>query len=237
MMVRATRATISSAPILRVSTAFALEKSNSNEANMTILERSVRGGAAACLLVAATACSGMGNIGEVLGSVLGGGAGSQVTGTVQSVDTRNQQISLQQSNGQSVPLSFDSQTRVIYQERVYSVTSLEAGDQVNAKVQQLQNGAYYTDSVWVTQPVAGSGGSSTVPSGSVQSLSGIVRSVDRANGAFTVDVGSGTNLTVSLPYNTTQADVNRFNALRTGDSVRFYGVYLNNTRVELRQFQ
>jgi len=41
---------------------------------------------------------------------------------------------------------------------------------------------------------------------------------------------------VSLPYNARSSDVNRFRNLRSGDNVRIYGVYLNNSRVELRQF-
>ena len=43
---------------------------------------------------------------RLLGSVLGG-SGGQVAGTVRSVDTRNQQIALRQSNGQEVALQFD----------------------------------------------------------------------------------------------------------------------------------
>jgi hypothetical protein len=117
---------------------------------------------------------------------------------------------------------------------VYSVTSLESGDQVSARVQQLQNGGYYTDSVVVTQPVSGS--TNTGGSANVQQLQGTVRQIDRTNGLFTIDAGGSATLTVSLPYNANSADVNRFNALRTGDYVRFYGVYLSNTRVELRQF-
>lgn len=204
---------------------------------MSVIQRSVRGGAAALILFTSAACSGMGNVGDILGSVLGGGAGQQVAGTVQSVDTRNQQLSLRQSNGQNVALAFDNQTAVIYQNRAYSVTSLESGDQVQAKVQQLQNGGYYTDSVWVTQPVQGSGGTTTTGgSQNVQSLSGSVRSIDRSGGTFTLDVGNNTVLTVSMPYNASSTDVNKFNAMRTGDFVRFYGVYLNATRVELRQY-
>lgn len=204
---------------------------------MSVIQRSVRGGTAALILFTSAACSGMGNVGDILGSVLGGGAGQQVAGTVQSVDTRNQQLSLRQSNGQNVALAFDNQTAVIYQNRAYSVTSLESGDQVQAKVQQLQNGGYYTDSVWVTQPVQGSGGTTTTGgSQNVQSLSGSVRSIDRSGGTFTLDVGNNTVLTVSMPYNASSTDVNKFNAMRTGDYVRFYGVYLNATRVELRQY-
>lgn len=183
--------------------------------------------------VVLTACSQAGQLGDILGSVLGGGA-SMVSGAIRGVDTRSQQISLQQSNGQSVALAYDNQTRVVYQDRVYSVTSLESGDQVSARVQQLQNGGYYTDSVVVTQPASGS----TTGSGSanVQSLQGTVRQIDRNNGLFTVDAGGGVTLTVSLPYNVSSTDVNKFNALRSGDYVRFYGVYLSTTRVELRQF-
>jgi hypothetical protein len=185
-------------------------------------------------VAALAGCSNLGSLGNVLGSVLGGGGGNEVAGTIQGVDTRNQQISLQQSNGQNVALQFDNQTKVVYQNRSYSVTSLEYGDQVNARVQQLQNGGYYTDSVFVTQSANGTGTSTAGTN--VQSLTGTVRSIDRNNGAFTIDAGNGSLLTVTLPYNTSAADVNRFNSLRTGDGVRFYGVYITNTRVELRQF-
>jgi hypothetical protein len=39
-----------------------------------------------------------------------------------------------------------------------------------------------------------------------------------------------------MPYNPNRADVDRFNSLRSGDYVRLYGVFLNESRVELRQF-
>ncbi len=202
---------------------------------MTLIQRAGRGSAVALACLAIAACSNAGTIGDILGSVLGGGTnGNLLAGTVRSVDTRAQQLQLQQSNGQTVALAFDNNTKVVYQDRSYSVTSLEYGDQVNARVQQLQNGGYYTDSVVVTQPVSGS--TTTGGTQGVQSLTGTVRSVDRNNGLFSIDAGNGVLLTVSLVYNASNADVTRFNNLRSGDYVRFYGVYLNNTRVELRQF-
>jgi hypothetical protein len=202
---------------------------------MTTIQRAGRGSAVVLACLAIAACSNAGTIGDILGSVLGGGTnGNLLAGTVRSVDTRSQQLQLQQSNGQTVALAFDNNTKVVYQDRSYSVTSLEYGDQDNARVQQLQNGGYYTDSVVVTQPVSGS--TTTGGTQGVQSLTGTVRSVDRNNGLFTIDAGNGVLLTVSLVYNASNADVTRFNNLRSGDYVRFYGVYLNNTRVELRQF-
>jgi hypothetical protein len=95
------------------------------------------------------------------------------------------------------------------------------------------SGGYYTDSIQVVQSVSSSSGGSVA--GNVQSLQGYVRSIDHNSGYFTLETG-GTILTVTLPYNTSRNDVNRFHNLRNGDHVRLYGVFVNNTRVELRQF-
>jgi hypothetical protein len=193
--------------------------------------------ASACTLAFAAlgACSSAGNI---LGSVLGGGQAqpSQVTGTVQGVDTRNRQIGLQQSNGQSVVLTYDDQTQVVYQNRSYAVTNLERGDRVTARVQS-SGSAYYTDLVQVDQSVQTSNGS-IGPAGSenVQSLQGTVNQVDRTNGLFTLDASNNVRILVSLPSNASRADVVRFQSLRSGDYVRLYGVFVTSSRVDLRQF-
>jgi hypothetical protein len=196
--------------------------------------------AALGMVAALSACSSAGSLGNVLGSVLGGAGGAggaqanQVSGLVQGVDTRSQVISLQQPSGQSVNLLFDNQTRVVYNNQSYAVTSLDRGDQVTARIQSTNNG-YYTDLVQVDQPVQGSS-ASTSASGNVQTLQGTVRQIDQQNGLFTMDVGTGTRLTVSMPYSPTRTDLTRFQNLRSGDQVRIAGVYLNSTRVELRQF-
>ncbi len=202
----------------------------------TSMQRFVRTSAVGVALAALGGCSQAGSLGSVLGSVLGGGqsGGSQVSGTIQNVDTRNQQINLRQSNGQGVSLAFDQQTKVVYQNQNYGVASLEYGDQVTARVQSTQNGGYYTDLVQVDQPVAGSGG--TTSNTQVYSLQGSVRRIDLQNGLFEI-TSNNQVLTVSMPYNPTRADQQRFQNLRVGDVARFQGVYLNSTRVELRQFQ
>jgi Cu/Ag efflux protein CusF len=175
--------------------------------------------------------------------VLGGGGqqaqAAQAQGAIRGVDSRTQQISLQLTNGQTVALAYDNQTKVVYQNQLYAVSNLEAGDQVIMRVRDAGNGAYYTDSIHVTQSVSPAGGSGTgtgsTGSANVQALQGTVRQIDRNNGLFTIDAGNVV-LTVSMPYGASQADVNRFQNLRSGDQVRFYGVFLNNSRVELRQF-
>lgn len=201
---------------------------------MTIIQRIQRGAAAALIIASLGACGG--SLGNVLGSVLGGGSQSgqagQLAGTIRGVDSRNQQIAIQQSNGQTVTVGYDNQTQVVYQNQNYSPTALEAGDRVTARVQANGN-SYYTDYVQVDQSVRGNTGGS---SSNLQSLQGTVRQIDRSNGLFTVDVNNYGRLTVSLAYNLSSTDVNRFNNLRSGDVVRFYGTFLNNSRVELRQF-
>lgn len=194
--------------------------------------------AAVLLLVSASACSSAGSLGSILGSVLGQGAGgggqsNQLSGYIQGVDTRNRQIGVQQSNGQTVVVSYDNQTQVRYQNQSYPVTSLENGDQVTLRIQQLQNGGYYTDVVQVDRSVSGP---STMQSGNVQLLQGTVRQVDQQNGAFLLDGTNGARVTVQLSQQVSRNDLDRFRNLRVGDYARFYGVYLSNSRVELRQF-
>jgi outer membrane lipoprotein SlyB len=192
----------------------------------------------AILAVAATAaCSSTGGLGNILGSVLGQGQGqSQVSGTVQSVNTRNQQLQLQQSNGQNLTLTYDNQTQVVYQNQNYSVNNLEYGDRVTARIANTNsnNSTYYTDFIQVDQSVSSNTGTGT--STNVQPFEGTARNIDRTNGTFQLTGSNYGTLVVTLPYNPRQADVNRFNNLRAGDYVRIYGVLLNNNRVELRQF-
>jgi hypothetical protein len=192
-------------------------------------------------------------LGNVLGGVLSPSTnGTQVSATIQSVDTRSQVINLTQGNGQYVSAYYDGRTQVIYQNQVYPVSSLEYGDQVLAHLLNQGNNSYYADTVYVTQPV--NSNSSRYPNGnvgrypndntsrypsdnaSVQSLSGRVQSIDFNNGLFTVDGGNGVRLTVSMPYRANSQDQNRFNNLRVGDYVRFSGVFVNTSRVELRNF-
>jgi hypothetical protein len=190
-------------------------------------------GAALMLGAAIAACSGAGGLGNVLGSVLGGGGGAQeVDGTIRAVNTQSSSLTLQQSNGQNVALQFDDQTSVGYQNQSYPVTALERGDQVAAFVEQTQDGGYYVDSVTVVQPVSGS----SARSGALLALQGQVRSIDRNNRVFTLYLSDGTQALVSLPYDAGTRMLSRFNTLKNGDTVVLHGVLIATGRVELRHW-
>ena len=190
----------------------------------------MRGAAAASILFAFAACASTRGLRSALGNAL---VATQVSGYVQGVDTRSQHISLQSSTGQSMEIEYDDETKVVYDNQSYPVTSLDRGDQVTVRVQSTRRG-YYTDLVQVEQPIRGS--SRSASSSNVQTIQGTVRDVDTQSGLFSLDVGTGTRVTVSMPYSPNRADMKRFQSLRQGDTVRFAGVYLNASRVELRQF-
>ena len=199
---------------------------------MTTMKSMTRGAVVALMTVSIGACASS-QLGNILGGVLGGNSqSSQLSGTVRNVDSRSQQIAIQTSNGQTVPVSYDNQTQVVYQNQNYSPNALEYGDMVTARVQPAGN-AYYTDYVQVDQSVTSSNGAL---SSDVHLLQGTVRQVDRRNGLFTIDMSNYSTITVTLPYNVSSNDRNRFNNLRSGDRVRFYGRYLSNAQIELAQF-
>ena len=197
---------------------------------MTTIQRAARIGAAAIFLAGAGACANSG-LGNVLGGVLGGGS-QEVSGSVQGVDTRSQQLFIQESNGQTMGVGYDSRTQVVYQNQNYSVSSLERGDQVTIRIVSNDGQGPYTDYIRVDQSVSPVGGG---VSGNVLTIQGNVREINYQQGWFTVNTNNGVT-TVTLPYNPRSTDVNRFNSLRVGDYVRLYGTYVNQSRVELRSF-
>jgi len=199
---------------------------------MLSIQRIRTGATGALMLVSFAGCAS--NLGNILGGVLGGGnTQNQLSGTIRSVDSRSQQISIQQSNGQTIPVQYDNQTQVVYQNQNYPPTALEYGDQVTARIEASGN-AYYTNYVQVDQSVRANGSASTT--GSLQLLQGTVRQIDRRNGLFTMDTNGYNTITVTLPQSLSTNDLNRFNSLRSGDQVRFYGTYLSNAQIELRNF-
>ena len=103
---------------------------------------------------------------------------------------------------------------------------------MTARIANSGNNGSYTDLIQVDQSVSGSDGSTS----NAQAIEGNVRQVDQTNGWFTVNSSNRGTITVTMPYNPRRSDLSRFQTLRIGDYVRLYGVFLNNSRVELQQF-
>ena len=187
------------------------------------------------------ACAGGGgDLGQVLGDVLGGGGSGGGTGTmvveVQSVDQQRQEIQVLTEDGQRGPIRYDQNTTVVYQNEQYPVTALEAGDVVEMRLQQLSGGGYYTDYITVRQSVQDRGGTSSGGTGQLVQASGTVRQIDYQRGLFTLQTTQGT-VTVSLPYNPSAGTVDRFESLDSGERVTVEGYLVGTGRIELVRFR
>jgi hypothetical protein len=203
----------------------------------------MRTGFLAALAVASIAATGCGSTGGQLGDILGGvlnapTANSTVTGEVTSIDTRNQQIVIRTNTNQTGYINYDNNTKVIYQNREYPVTSLEQGDLVSMTVQQANNNQVYTSQITVTQSVqdrTGTGTSTGTTSDGLQRLEGTVNTIDRTRGTFELRSGGNTTQVV-LNYNASSAVRDYFSRLRTGDYVRVEGRWIGQNSISVERF-
>ena len=104
---------------------------------------------------------GLGGLGDILGSVMGGAAGTQqpqqqsqtVQAEVQQLDTQRQRLSIRTAQGQTGSVLYDQRTLVVYQQQQYPVTALERGDIVNMQLLQTSQNQLYVARVDVVQSV------------------------------------------------------------------------------------
>jgi hypothetical protein len=181
-----------------------------------------------------SACAGMGTIGDILaaGTGLGGG---EVSGEIRSIDTRRQEIEIHNGWGRTDRLRYDNRTRVVYQQRNYSVRDLERGDVVRARVNPDRNGRLHTDYIVVQRSVQDNRGTGSTRA-RIERLDGTIARIDTQRGWFELQQSRGGVLLVTLPYEPRRADRDRFRRLRRGDRVRIEAEILNSSRAELRRF-
>src|SRR5688572_11346849 len=119
---------------------------------------------ALCAVLLAVGCGSAGGILGGLGGILGSPSAEQpsdVTGTVQSIDTNAQRIDLnvayvnqlRQSNTTG-SIYYDNNTRVEYQNKTYNVMDLERGDEISVRGAN-NNGRYVASVITVTRNVRG----------------------------------------------------------------------------------
>jgi hypothetical protein len=162
----------------------------------------------AVMLLLASACGSSG-----VGDIFGGGNSPStqtnlVRGTVDHVDANNRSIVLRNVSGYNSMLSnsgsgstlrvyYDNQTEVQYQGQDYRPTDLEAGDEVEVRVNE-SGSQLVADTVTVTRNVGGTNSSSSYPAYGT-TLRGTVRYIDTSRGTIELDRGSGTTTFVEYP--------------------------------------
>ena len=158
---------------------------------------------------------------------------------VTEVNRSRQELYLVADNGQRQVVPFDYKlSKVIYHGREYPVEYLEAGDRI-AYIPPSR-GRNFIDFIRIQEPVQARTGAriarSDPPRPRTDIVEGTVDRVDPNLGVFDITPRTGRRVTVSVPYNARQSDVESFRALRRGDVVRIEGEFVNSENLQLLAF-
>jgi hypothetical protein len=163
----------------------------------------------------------------------------EIEGEVAEVNRARQELYVLTTDGrrQTLPYDFD-RTRVIYHDREYPVERLEAGDRI--AYPSASAGRRYVETIRVQEPVQARSGAPSArtnpPRPRTDVIEGTVERIDLSRGVFEVLPRTGRAVTVSLPYNARQADIDSFRTLRRGDPVRLEGEFVNPDNFQLMAF-
>jgi hypothetical protein len=153
---------------------------------------------------------------------------------VQVTPNRNE-LQIRSEDNRTRILKYDpARTRVTYSGRDYAVENLEAGDLI---AYQTQGRDGIVDAIRVQQPVQARaaaplpGRAPALRRGEV--LEGTVDRIDYDRGIFDVRTRDRGMVSVALPFNAKTSDVDAFRRLRTGDSVRVEGEFINRDNFQV----
>lgn len=162
----------------------------------------------------------------------------EIRGEVTQIDPGRREILVQTDDGRRQVLPYDlNGTQVTYHGREYNVDSLEAGDIVAFRFPYRSS---YVETIRVQEPVQARADTRLSGRPRLASRSTVIEgTVERIHpdlAAFDVRPRSGRIITVSVPYNARNADVDNFRRLRTGDYVRVEGEFVNPESLQLLAF-
>jgi hypothetical protein len=183
-------------------------------------------------LLAFTGCPALGPL-EGPGGI--GSVNSDVVGEVQVVDNRTRELELRTDSGRRSVLRFDNNTQVIYRQRSYSVSNLERGDYVAARVQQDSDGRWLTTSISVRETAQDRGMGASVGN-RLDRTEGRVEYIDTRRGTFEIRDPRNRIVVISLAYNAPRTVTDRFSRLRSGEYVRVEGRAVAADRFDLENF-
>lgn len=138
-----------------------------------------------------------------------GTSGTTLRGTVGVVDQNRRTIQIDRGYGSTVTVEYDMNTPVNYNNRSYTVSDLERGDEIEVRGRDLGNGRWLAQDINVTRSVSGTGPGSTTSNYST--IRGTVRNVDttrrtieleQASYVSGFDRGAGNTIVVQYDTNT-----------------------------------
>ena len=160
-----------------------------------------------------------------------------VVGEVERVDLASRRIYLRPNKSDRRVVAFSADAPVLYRGREYPVARLEQSDVVAMQVKRNLRGEWYADLIRLQENPA-SQSRRDVPSSvpRIETLAGVVESVNRRNNSFELDDQSGPPVLVRLSEYVRESDRDRFRTLRTGAHVRIEGKFTARDRFEMLSF-
>lgn len=164
----------------------------------------------------------------------------EIQAEVVGLDRSRRNIHVIAEDGRRHALPYDIvDTKLLFHGRQYAVDKLEAGDRVAYR--SLPHDKNYIEAIRILEPVQvrTSPAIARAPRSSGLNrdvVEGTVDKIDRTRGLFEVSPPTGRTVTVSMPYNATPADIDRFRSLRRGDHVRVEGEFINPESLQLLAF-
>jgi hypothetical protein len=126
-------------------------------------------------------------------------SGSVLTGTVRSIDTNRQTITVDPGYGSYVTVNYGTNTPVYFNGRTYAPRDLEIGDQISVRVNNGGTSSVGAQDITVTRSISGGNNNSnngtygTPSTGQFSTVRGTVRFVDTVNRTIQLDSTSWVN--------------------------------------------
>ena len=143
-------------------------------------------------------------------------------GRVEDLDHSRRELYLRTEGGQSQIVTYTNGTRVAADGKEISAGELGRGDVIEVRMRGTADGRAVADSILVRER----GDHNTTIEGTVERVLSDRRVIE-------LRTASGALTSVYVPYNSPETVENEFRQLRSGDFVRFQGIFLGEKRFEL----
>lgn len=143
-------------------------------------------------------------------------------GRVEDLDHSRRELYIRTEGGQSQIVTYTNGTRVAADGKEISTSELGRGDVIEVRMRGTADGRAVADSILVRER----GDRNTTIEGTVERVLSERRLIE-------LRTASGALTSVYVPYNSPETVENEFRQLRSGDFVRFQGIFLGEKRFEL----
>ena len=142
-------------------------------------------------------------------------------GTIEELDHSRRELYLRTQEGQSQVVTYTNRTRVAVEGKEISPSELGRGDMIEVRMHGTADGRAVADSIRVRER----GDGDSIVEGTIERVLSDRRIIE-------LRTSSGTLTSVYLPQNSPELTEQEFSQLRSGDFVRFQGIFLGENRFE-----